>query len=134
MAILFSCTKLNEDSPNNDPSQEDNPGIEKITISVTNIEASSASLSITTGSSDTYYLGMSDKDTWELKGGDVIWNTSIDYLKQQGTLSQTLRTGNFSSQITDLDARTEYVIFAPSATKMEQEVEISSPVSLRQKN
>ena len=69
MAILFSCTKLNEDSPNNDPSQEDNPGTEKITISVTNIEASSASLLITTGSSDTYYLGMSDKDTLELKRG-----------------------------------------------------------------
>lgn len=117
IATLFSCTKLNEDNQNNDPSHEENPEIAKITISVTDIDASSATLSATPSSSKMYFLSMTDKSSWDNEGGDDIWNSYIDLCKQQGTLSQSLYTGNLNFQVTDLDAQTEYVIFAAFCDK-----------------
>ena len=83
MAILFSCSKLDEN----------NPETGKISISVTDIDALSATLSATTSSSKMYFLSMTDKSSWDNEGGDAIWNTNISLLKQQGTLSQALHTG-----------------------------------------
>lgn len=51
MAILFSFSKLDEN----------NPETGKISISVTDIDASSATLSATTSSSKMYFLSMTDR-------------------------------------------------------------------------
>ena len=117
MMILFSCTNPNEDSPNNNPSHDDNPETEKITISVTDIDESSATLSITISSSKMYLFGLVDRTMWDSEEGDVFWNTYIDLFKQQGILSQALRTGSFTDQIANLDAQTEYVVFAAFCDK-----------------
>lgn len=94
-----------------------NPAMEKISISVTDIDASSATLSAAPSSSKMYFLSMTDKSSWDNEGGDAIWDTNINLLKQQGTLSQALHTGNFSYQITYLDSQTEYVVFAAFCDK-----------------
>ena len=69
MAILFSCSKLDEN----------NPETGKISISVTDIDASSA----TTSSSKMHFLSMTDESSWDNEGGDAIWNTNISLLKQR---------------------------------------------------
>lgn len=115
--ILFSCTKPNEDSPNNNPTHDDNPETEKITISVTDIDESSATLSITISSSKMYLFGLVDRTMWDSEEGDVFWNTYIDLFKQQGILSQALRIGSFTDQVANLDAQTEYVVFAAFCDK-----------------
>ena len=83
-----------------------------ISISVLVLTSSDCTVSIRTYSSDTYYIGLIEKSTWEKYGGDYVCDYLIKDDKDNGVLKQYLYSGDQSFDVHELSAKTEYVVFA----------------------
>ena len=83
-----------------------------ITISVSVLTSSDCTVSISSKSSDTYYVGLLDKSVWDRYGANYICDFLISDDKESGVLRQNLYSGNNTFDVHDLSSKTEYVVFA----------------------
>ena len=83
-----------------------------ITISVSVLTSSDCTVSISSKSSDTYYVGLLDKSVWDQYGANYICDFLISDDKESGVLRQNLYSGNNTFDVHDLSSKTEYVVFA----------------------
>ena len=79
---------------------------------VSDIKSTQCKVSAGTNSSDKYYLYFVSKALWNEYGAEQIWQAIVKLEKDAGSFASSLQTGDQTFSITDLNAKTEYVVFA----------------------
>lgn len=83
-----------------------------LSITVSGITASECNVTISTQSSDTYYIGIIEKSTWDEYDATYVCDYYIKEDLNAGVLNQYLNSGKSTTTWTGLKTKTAYVVFA----------------------